>query len=105
MLGKKYRLPVVKSTLDYLHSMYYLIEEIYLPEVGIAFNEEGYVLEIPSEDKRYKGLKLLTGKVIPSEYLGQVEVKDEDVEVLKKFVELKKQVEEVVRKYFPKKQQ
>jgi len=39
--GVKYRLPVVDSVLDWAHGSYRYIEEIFIPELKIAFNEAG----------------------------------------------------------------
>ena len=41
--GIKYRLPVVDSFLNWTHGSYRYVEEIFIPELKIAFNEAGYV--------------------------------------------------------------
>lgn len=63
--GKKYRVPVVRPFLEWTHSMHMVVEEIYTPELGIAFNQEGYVFK--TNEKRYKPLKLLSERQISVE--------------------------------------
>lgn len=98
--GKRYRVPVVESVLEYFHSVYHVVEEVYVPEVGLAFNEEGYVFEVRREDERYKPLRLPTGEEVPVEYLGEVEVEEQDLKILRQYLELRRQVTQIIRKYF-----
>ena len=100
VVGKKYKLPVVDSFLEFSHGMYRYIEEVYIPELSIAFNEEGHVFRV-GED-RYVGFKLPSGKEVEAEFLGEVEVSSKDAEEFVRFVELKEKIENIVDKHFKK---
>lgn len=99
-IGKKYKLPVVDSFLEFSHGMYRYIEEIYIPELGIAFNEEGHVFKA-SED-RYAGFKFPSGREVEAEFLGEVEVPSRDAKEFTRFVELKEKLRDITGKYFKK---
>lgn len=99
-MGKKYKLPVVDSFLEFSHGMYRYIEEIYIPELGIAFNEEGHVFK--SDEGRYVGFKLPSGRKAEAEFLGEVEIPSRDAEEFIRFVELKERIKDVAGKYFKK---
>lgn len=98
--GIRYRLPVVESVLDWTHGFYRYIEEIYIPELRIAFNEAGYVFR--TEEDRYRGLELPGNRVVECVALGSVELEDEDVEVLEEYLSVKESVDKLVKKYFGK---
>jgi hypothetical protein len=42
----KYKLPIVESALNWTHGLYRYIEEIYIPEFKIAFNEADMYLKL-----------------------------------------------------------
>ena len=42
----KYKLPIVESALNWTHGLYRYIEEIYIPELKIAFNEADMYLKL-----------------------------------------------------------
>ena len=96
--GRRFRVPIVDSHLDWAHGLYRYVEEIYLPELKIAFNNEGYVFE--ADEKRYKPMELPDGREIYVEYLGEVEVPEEDVKLLLRFLDLKKRVKNLISRYF-----
>lgn len=48
----KYRLHVALSTMDWTHSVWTPIEEIFIPEEGICFNSKGYAFKTSS--RRYR---------------------------------------------------
>jgi hypothetical protein len=98
--GIKYRLPVVESVLNWTHGLYRYIEEIFIPELKIAFNEAGYVFK--TEEDRYKGLELPSNRVVECIALGSVELEDEDVDVLEEYLKVKESVDKIVKKYFGK---
>lgn len=85
--GKRYKLLVYEGVLAWTHGMGHFIEEIYLPELSLAFNLEGGAFK-PDPD-RYKD----------AEHLGDVEVADEDAKILAESVELKEKVTELAKKY------
>ena len=90
-------MPVVDSITDYLHGFVRWVEEIFLPEVGVAFNELGYVLE--ASERRYKGMELPAGRKVEPVLLSEVEVADEDVRVLQGYLAMKARAREVIAKY------
>ncbi len=96
--GRRYKVPIVRSFLDWSHGAYEIIEEIYVPELGLAFNKEGCVFR--ANEDRYKPMKLPSGKEVPVEYLGEVDISKEDAEFLLKFIKLKEKVEIIIGKYF-----
>ncbi len=95
--GKRYLVPVVESFLDWSHGVYEYIEEIYLPEIGVAFNERGYVFR--TGDERYKSLKLPSGEEVHVKYLGDVDIDEKDIEVIKEYLEYKEIVNKIIKKY------
>jgi hypothetical protein len=71
--GIKYRLPVVDSSfLDWTHGSYRYIEETFIPELKIAFNEAGYVFR--TEEDRYRGLELPGNRVVECVASGKCRV-------------------------------
>jgi hypothetical protein len=98
--GIKYRLPVVDSFLNWTHGSYRYVEEIFISELKIAFNEAGYVFR--TEEDRYRGLELPGNRVVECVALGSVELEDEDVKVLKEYLSIKESVDKLVEKYFGK---
>jgi len=97
--GVKYRIPV-GSFLEWAHGMYRFIEEIYVPDYDISFNEEGYVFKTPSN--RYEAMRLPNGKVVECKYLHDVEIDERDLNLMLKYLKLKEEVEKVIAKYFRK---
>ena len=96
----KYRLPIIESVLNWTHGSYRYIEEIYIPEFKIAFNEDGYVFV--TEEDRYKDLKLPNDKIIKCDILEIIELEDEDVNILKRYLKTKKNINKLIEKYFGK---
>jgi len=95
--GRRYLVPVVESFLDWSHGIYEYIEEVYLPELGIAFNERGYVFR--TGDERYKPLKLPTREEVPVKYLGDVDVDEKDVKIIEEYLKYKEMVDKIIKKY------
>lgn len=90
MRGVKYRLKVYASALNWSHGFEQDIEEVHLPDLGIAFNAAGG-LAFKSKDKRYED----------AEKIGEVDVDDADAVVLMEYVNTGKNVEEIIKKYMP----
>jgi len=81
----KYKLPIVESALNWTHGSYRYIEEIYIPELKIAFNEAGYVFK--TNENRYKDLKLSNNRIIKCDILETIELENEDIDILKEYLE------------------
>jgi len=96
----KYKLPIVESFLNWTHGLYRYIEEIYVPEFKIAFNEAGYVFKTNGD--RYKDLKLSNNRIIKCDILETIELKDEDIDILKEYLNAKENINKLIEKYFSK---
>jgi predicted RNA methylase len=96
----KYKLPVVESVLDWTHGFYRYIREIYIPEFKIAFNEAGYVFT--TNEDRYRDLELPNNKIVKCEILETIELEDEDIDVLRKYLNTKENIKKIIEKYFGK---
>jgi hypothetical protein len=72
--GIKYKLPIVESFLNWTHGLCRYIKEIYIPEFKIAFNEDGYVFKT-----------------------------NEDIDILKEYLNAKENINKLIEKYFSKK--
>ncbi len=92
MRGKKYKLKVYHSVLHWTHGMGEMIEEVFLPEAKVAFNKYG---AFRTDEERYEKKK---DEPAP-ELLDEVEVDDDDVEELQRYLKIKEDVERIIGKY------
>ncbi len=102
--GKLYKVIVYESTLAFSHGEYKETQEVYIPQLGIAFNEKGYVFRVGQKEakERYGPIEYWFGiPVKGAEFVGEIEISEEDAKKLKKFVELKEDVQNICRKYIP----
>ena len=97
----KYKLPIIESVLNLTHGLYRYIEEIYIPSFKIAFNEAGYVFK--TNEDRYKDLKSYNNnKIIKCDILETIELEDEDIDILREYLNAKENVNKLIEKYFRK---
>jgi len=98
--GKVYRVVVYESALELIHGMYSIITEIYIPSLELAFNEF-HVFKLPKSRavERYSPMKLSHGRPDGAEFLGEIELKKEDVEKLAGYVSLGEEIGRITRKY------
>jgi hypothetical protein len=100
MKGIKYKLPVVESILSWSHGSYLFVEEIFIPSLGIAFNEKAFAFKTTEE--RYKPLELPSGEKIEVEKVCEVEIPEKDLKILENYILAKENLEEFVQRYFQK---
>jgi hypothetical protein len=77
------------------------VEEIFIPSLGIAFNEKGFAFKTTRE--RYKPLELPSGKKVEVEKVCEVEIPEEDLKILENYISAKENLEKLTQKYFQKK--
>jgi len=97
--GIIYLIEVADSFLDWTHGCTYLIVEVYLPSLGIAFNEKGYIFR--ADEDRYsktgKALefcRLLNGCV---KKIGEIELDYETAMIMVRFLEEKERLDKILK--------
>jgi len=52
----KYKTKIYEGILDHVHGSYQIIEEVYIPSVGVCFNDKGFAFasEGPRKDTQYQ---------------------------------------------------
>lgn len=86
MIGKRFRLKVFGSVLDWSHGFGKDVEELFIPELGIGISK-GEIFSTSS--KRYE----------KAEELGEVEIRDDDVAVIQEFLRKKEEAMGIAKKY------
>lgn len=82
----KYQVEISDSALDMIHGLKYTIEEIYVPEFHLAFNERGGIFQT-DEPRAKKGLK--------------IQVDKDDVRQFLDFLIQKSVCQLTIKKYYP----
>ncbi len=88
MKGIQYNLIVSDSSSELGHGGEYTLTEIYLPDIGIAFNTKGFIFR--ADGDRYKRA---------SKRLEDVAVSNEDAKLFRQQVETEERAKEVAGKY------
>jgi hypothetical protein len=96
MQAQKYKIDVYRSALDFAHGFHATIEEIYIPNRRIYVNFADRTATVFKNDaKRFR-----TGKEVET-----IEINDQVVRDLERFVEQKGKIDKIVRKLLPPKTQ
>lgn len=91
MKGIRYKIKAYESILEFSHGWYKIIEEIFIPKKMIAFNFYGDKLNIfKTGEERYE----------EALYKEDIEIEEEDVNLLKRYIKLKEKCEASFKKYF-----
>ena len=94
ILGKKYRVEHRFYLFGYPTSLVSTVEEIYLPDLGIAINSKGEIFEACEE--RYR----IECKAGVAKKVGYVEIDEKDGLELKNHMLQERKVENLIKKYF-----
>ena len=92
MKGTKYKLLVAPSVYEYMHHHAQMeIIEIYLPEIKVAFNDEGFIFR--AEEERY------SNQANQAQKLEEVVVSAKDAKVFLEKVESEEKAKEAIGRY------
>ena len=87
MKAFKYKLNVYEGTMDFIHCGGHTIEEIFIPDENIAFNEQSV-------------FKCHQSRGDSQPAIEKIEVDDKFVDILKKYLKYKNKIEKERKKYF-----
>ena len=87
MKALKYKLFIYEGTMDFVHEGGHTIEEIFIPDEKIIFNEQ-FVFKYPD------------ARADIQTAIEKIEVDDKFVDILKKYLKYKNKIEKERKKYF-----